>query len=165
MQRSFLQLVGKIIGITILIAVAVLLSPLIIVGWFMHITASFWFASRLRASWPENKFVLLGYTQSAVWAPFIEQTLVPRLGEVVVCIDRSKNAWKRDNPVEARALSFWGGIRSNNPIAVVIRKPWRVRVFRFYTAFQQFKHGKPRQLETLTAELLSCVEEVRRASA
>lgn len=149
MTRSFSRLVGAIIGVPILVAIGILLAPVIAVFWVAHAMMSVWLASRLRAAWPSNKCVLLGYTQSPVWGPFIEQSLVPRLGDTVVSIDRSKETWKREHPVEARALSFWGGLRSYNPIAVVIRNPWRVRVFRFYKAFQQFKHGKPHELVSL----------------
>jgi hypothetical protein len=165
MKRSFPKTVGLIIGVSLLVALGILLSPLIAVAWLGHIAVSMWLAIRLRGSWPANKFVLLGYSQSPVWAPFIEQSLVPQLGEVVVLIDRSKETWKREHPIEARALSFWGGMRSYNPIAVVIRRPWRVRVFRFYKAFQQFKHGKPRELDTLVSDLLASVKEEGRASA
>ena len=158
-SRSFLQVAGKIIGIPILVAIGILLLPLIAIAWLAHTLMGMWLANRLRAAWPPHKFVLLGYTQSEVWAPFIEHSLLPQLGNAVVAIDRSKEAWKRENPREARALMFWGGRRSYNPIAIVIRKRWRVRVFRFYEAFQQFKHGKPRELDRLVADLLADVKE------
>ncbi|HMB73231.1 MAG TPA: hypothetical protein VKQ06_06640, partial [Gammaproteobacteria bacterium] len=49
-------------------------------------------------------------------------------------------------------------IRSYNPIAIVIRKPWRIRIFRFYEAFRQFKHGKPHELEAQVSELLAYIQ-------
>ena len=161
MGHSVPKIVAVVIGIPIALAVGILLAPLIALAWLGHVVASAWLASRLRAAWPANKFVLFGYTQSPVWAPFIEDSLMPQLGDSVVSIDRSEEGWKRNYPIEARALSFWGGIRSYNPIAVVIRSRWRVRVFRFYKAFQQKKHGKPRELEALVAEFLSHVNEIQ----
>ncbi|MFO1435104.1 MAG: hypothetical protein U1F34_01545 [Gammaproteobacteria bacterium] len=90
--------------------------------------------------------------------------MLPQLGDVVVPIDRSKETWKRNNPVEASAVSFWGGIRAHNPLAVVIRDRWRVRVFRFYEAFQQFKHGRPRELEQVVSDFIAYVKEVARVT-
>jgi hypothetical protein len=165
MARSSKQIFGAIVAFVVLTPIVIALSPLLALAGVAYIVRRAWLIGRLRAAWPPNKFVLLAYTQSAVWAPFIEQSLLPQLGDVVVAIDRSKENWKRSNPIEAGAVSFWGGLRAHNPIAIVICDGWRVRVFRFYEAFQQFKHGRPHDLERVVSEFLSHVKEVASASA
>jgi hypothetical protein len=165
MARSSRQIFGAIVAFIVLTPIVIGLSPVLALAGAWYLLRRAWLIARLRAIWPPNKFVLLAYTQSAAWAPFIEQSLLPQLGDAVVAIDRSKEDWKRSNPVEARAVSFWGGLRAHNPIAIVIRNRWRVRVFRFYEAFQQFKHGRPQDLELVVSEFLSHVKEVARASA
>jgi hypothetical protein len=159
------QVFGAIVAFVVLTPIVIALSPLLALAGAGFIVRRACLIGRLRAVWPPNKFVLLAYTQSDVWAPFIEQSLLPQLGDVVVSIDRSKEDWKRSNPVEARAVSFWGGLRAHNPIAIVIRDRWRVRVFRFYEAFQQLKHSRPHDLERVVSEFLSHVKEVARTGA
>jgi len=153
-----------VIAVIVLTPIVIGLSPVLAIFGAASLISQSWLIGRLRAAWPPNKFVLVAYTQSAAWAPFIEQSLLPQLGDAVVAIDRSREDWKRSNPVEAMAVSFWGGLRAHNPIAIVIRNRWRVRVFRFYEAFQQFKHGRPQDLEIAVSEFLSHVKEVARAS-
>jgi hypothetical protein len=165
MARSSKQIFGTVVAFIVLTPIVIGLSPVLALFGAGYLVRRAWLIGRLRAVWPPNKFVLLAYTQSAAWAPFIEQSLLPQLGDAVVAIDRSREDWKRSNPLEARAVSFWGGLRAHNPIAIVIRNRWRVRVFRFYEAFQQFKHGRPQDLEIVVAEFLSHVKEVARASA
>ena len=114
---------------------------------------------RLRIAWPHGKFALLAYTESGVWAPYIEQTLLPQVGGSCVVINRSKEDWKRRFPAERRALAFWGGLSSFNPIAIVL-SPWgTVRVFRLYDGFTEFKHGDRALLEKQMAEFVACIRE------
>lgn len=165
MARSSRQILDPLIAFVILAPIAIVLSPFIALAWAGYVAKRTWLIARLRAAWPSNKFVLLAYTQSELWAPFIKQSLLPQLGDTVVPVDRSEESWKRKNAIEAKAVSFWGGRRAYNPIAIVIRDRWRVRVFRFYEAFQEFKHGRPRELEQLVAEFLAYVKEIARANA
>jgi hypothetical protein len=150
---------GLVLSAPIVIAVAVVLSPVLLPLLAARFLGHLWHATRLRARWPAGKFVLLAYTDSELWAPYIENTLLPQIGDHCVVVNRSREDWKRRYAAERQALSFWGGLRSYNPIAVVVR-PWgRVRVFRFYDAFQQLKHGQPGALDTKAAELVGCVRE------
>jgi hypothetical protein len=46
----------------------------------------------------------------------------------------------------------FGGTRDFNPMAIVFEPLLWPRRFRFYKAFQSFKHGRPEDIETLRRE-------------
>jgi hypothetical protein len=144
--------------VVLMAAVALPVVFLLFVGRFL---GSLWHVSRLRASWPSTKFVLIAYTDSALWAPYIENELLPQIEEHCVVVNRSRENWKREFRAERAALSFWGGWRAYNPIAVVLR-PWgQVRVFRFYDPFKQLKQGQPASLEDMAGQLVRCVRKLQ----
>jgi hypothetical protein len=142
-----------------IVALAVVLLPVIFLMFVGRFFAHLWYVSRLRATWPSGKFVLIAYTESELWAPYIENVLLPQIADHCVVVNRSRENWKRQFRAERGALSFWGGWRSHTPIAVVLR-PWgRIRVFRFYDSFKQMKHGQTTSLEAMSSDLIRCIGE------
>ena len=113
---------------------------------------------KLRRAWPTGQWILLSYTQSAVWAPYLENEVIPRLGDACIAIDRTQPDWKERFPVEARAIDHWGGNRSYNPLAILIPRWGMVKTVRFFEAFRAKKHGKYGPLATEVARLSSLVE-------
>ena len=148
-----------VIAVPVIAALVVVLLPIIFLLFAGRFAGHLWYVSRLRASWPTGKFVLIAYTESELWAPYIEKTLLPQIGEHCVVVNRSREDWKRRFPAERGALSFWGGFRTYNPIAVVLRPRGRARVFRFYDSFRQLKRGQSSSLEAQVAELIRCIRE------
>ena len=60
---------------------------------------------------------------------------------------------------------FFGGTRDFNPLAVVFR-PFRLaKVFRFWSAFKDYKHGKVEVIEKLADDLLEYADVVERKDA
>src|SRR5258706_11486259 len=142
-----------------IVVMAVLVLPIVFLLFVGRFFGHLWYVGRLRASWPSGKFVLLAYTESALWAPYIENELLPQIAEHCVVVNRSRENWTRQFRAERAALSFWGGWRSYNPIAVVLR-PWgRARVFRLYEPFKRLKQGQPASLEKMSGDLVRCVRE------
>lgn len=149
----------KSTGIAFFAVVAVLALPFLAVMWIVHGLTSAWHRTLLGLKWPAGKFVLLAYSESDVWAPYIRERLIPEIGDHCVSINRSREDWKRRYPAEGRALEFWGGLFDYNPIAIVLRPFGRLKVFRLYPAFLDAKHGKPEALESQVASLVQCVKE------
>jgi hypothetical protein len=151
--------IGVIVSPFIIAVAIVILLPIVFLIFLGRLVGHLWYVSRLRAAWPSGKFVLIAYTESQLWAPYIEKELLPQINEHCIVVNRSREDWKREFRAEGRALAFWGGSRSYNPIAVVLR-PWgRVRVFRLYDPFKELKHGQPAPLETIARELVQCIRE------
>jgi len=159
MASRIIKGAGLVVAAPLILAVVVILLPFVFLLFVGRFFGHLWYVGRLRASWPSGKFVLIAYTESELWAPYIENTLLPQIAEHCVVVNRSRENWKRQFRAEHGALSFWGGWRSYNPIAVVLR-PWgRIRVFRFYESFKEMKHGHSASLEVTASELVRCVRE------
>ena len=143
-----------------ILALAVVMLPVAFLIFVTRFVGQLWHVSRLRARWPSGKFVLIAYTESELWAPYIENVLLPQIAEHCVVVNRSRENWKRQFPAERAALSFWGGWRADNPIAVVLR-PWgRVRVFRLHDAFKQRKRRQSPSIDQMGGQLVRCVREI-----
>ena len=164
-MRRPLQILGRIVGFAVLAVVVVVLSPVLLIYVVARIFKQFWLVIRLARTWPTGKFVLVAYTRSAVWADYMEHRLIPQLGSAAVVIDRSRESWRRDHPIEAAAIKFWGGGSNYNPIVIVIRSPWRVRAFGLYDAFQKLKHGDAKELDEAVSKVLSYRNQVLHAGA
>jgi hypothetical protein len=159
------KLVGGVILAPLGIALVVFLLPLLFLLFAGHFLVHLWYVARLRASWPPDRFVLIAYTESELWAPYIERELLPQLQPHCIAINRSRENWKRQFPIERRALGFWGAGGSYNPIVIVLR-PWaRVRIFRLYEHFKELKHGRPSRLQSMAADLIRCVQEAAKVGA
>jgi hypothetical protein len=165
MATRISKVIGFVIAVPILATFLIVLSPLLLALLLGAALKHAWLASRLRILWPREKFVLVAYTDSAVWAPYIENSILPPIASHCVVVNRSREDWKRRFRAEERALAFWGGRESYNPLAIVLRGQFRVKVFRFYEAFQEYKHGRPSALEAKVAEFQQCVEAIARAAA
>lgn len=150
---------SRIAKIAAIVALIVVVPPFILLAFIGSFFEHLWHVTRLRVVWPSGKFVLLAYTESQLWAPYIEKELLPQIAEHCVVVNRSREDWKRQFRAERGALSFWGGMYSYNPIAVVLR-PWgRVRLFRLYEPFRELKHGQASSLELTVRDLVRCVRE------
>jgi hypothetical protein len=49
---------------------------------------------------------------------------------------------------------YFGGRKAFNPMAILFAPFRKAKVYRFYDAFKEFKHGKPKRLELMERELL-----------
>ena len=122
-----------------------------------------WHFSRLRATWPSSQLGFIAYSDSQLWAPYIERELLPHIADRCLVINRSRGNWKQQFRAESRALTFWGGFTHYNPIAVVLRPWWRIRVFRLYGPFREYKFGRAKPLEEMTHAIVRAFQEPSRA--
>lgn len=99
--------------------------------------------------------LLIVYTDSPHWAPYIESRWLPRWHERAVVLNRSK-PWRYEQP-EARLWSALGGSLEHTPLAVVVPTKGRVRVIRFWRAFRDYKHGRPARLLAAEQALTSAL--------
>jgi hypothetical protein len=142
---------GMIAGITLLIVFSPVLLMLLL----------FWFAGAIGlhvmtlVMWsPRGRNVLFVYSDSPVWKGYVEDNILPRLPKSAVILNWSqRNRW----PTLSLAVClfrFYGGSREYNPLALVIRPLRGPRVFRFWRAFRDFKHGRVETLNRLEATFL-----------
>jgi len=116
---------------------------------------------RFERSWGRmGKQAVFVYSNSPHWKDRIEREILPLIEDRVVTLnwsDRNTEGWRR-RPDEVRVFECWGGKSEFNPLAVVFRPGEPVRVIRFWQAYRDFKHGRPRRLREAETELLDALE-------
>jgi len=108
-------------------------------------------ARRFRERFGAGKDLLIVYTESPHWQPYIEQHWLPRWGERAVVLNRTR-PWKEAD-IEAALWRAATGSLEHTPVAIVVPPDGDVRVVRFWRAFRDHKHGKDRRLRAAEAEL------------
>jgi hypothetical protein len=143
-----------------LVVLAPLVAPLLILGAVvfllyvvatvcLHLTIWTWWCLR-------GRDILFVYSDSPIWHDYIEQAILPYLGERAVVLNWSHR--KRWTVSVARlAFHHFGGYQQFNPMAVVFRPFRRSRRFRFWQPFRDFKHGHPEALYRMEREFFDLV--------
>ena len=103
----------------------------------------------------EGKDALLVYSDSPHWGAHIEEGWLPRWGDRLVVLNRSR-AW---NPagLDARLWRAVAGAAEHTPSVIIVSRHGWPGIIRFWRAFRDAKHGKDARLreleEFLDAEL------------
>lgn len=109
-----------------------------------------------RSTWfglwlPAGRRVLFGYPNSPVWKTHIETEILPRLPSTAAVLNWSERSQWSSWSLPVLLFRFCGGYRQYNPLAIVVR-PWRrPKLFCFWRALRDFKHGKDGSLRSVEA--------------
>ena len=115
----------------------------------LHIVIWAWWCFR-------GRDILFVYSDSPIWHDYIEQQILPRLGERAVVLNLSHlTRWRLS--LARVAFYYFGGWRAFNPLAVVFRPFRRTRKFRFLQPFRDFKHGHPEALYQMESEFFGLI--------
>jgi hypothetical protein len=115
----------------------------------LHILIWTWWGLR-------GRDVLFVYSDSPVWRDYIEQHILPFLGDRAVVLNWSqRRQWRLT--LARLAFHHFGGSREFNPLAVVFRPLRLTKTFRFWKPFREYKHGRPLALRTLEDEFYSVI--------
>lgn len=139
-------------AVTIVILAALLLLAAIAVTWRLRIHRA---VRRFTRRHGPAKDLLVVYTASPHWQPWIEERWLPRWGERLVLFNRT-HPWSAEQPEAA----LWQLLRAggdHTPMAVVVR-PWRPLVFRLYRAFLAQKEGRPAALQEMESRISAALE-------
>ena len=143
------------------IALGVTLAPLLLVVVLVAVLAYAIFTVSLHvAIWTwwclRGRDVLFVYSDSPIWRGYIDDRIIPLLGERAVVLNWSQR--KQWRPSLARlAFGHFGGSREFNPLAVVFRPFRRTRTFRFWQPFRDFTHGHPEALHAMERDLFGLI--------
>lgn len=133
---------------------------------------------RVRSEWyPRNKYILFVYSDSPNWKEYIETNMLAKILEPAIIMnwsERSKWAWN-SKLLEVKVFKYWANVslfinkgekqlqgNEFNPIAIVFAPGCKVKVFRFWKAFKDYKHGKTLLLKKVESELYEVVESIKR---
>ena len=142
------------------------LIPLVLLVAMLYLVAGLLYGVALQfaiwACWRSRGVnVLLVYSDSPNWHDYVEAQLLPRLPRSTVVLNWSK---RRDWPwlsLSTMAFRFFGGYREFNPLVIVFRPLRWAKTFRFYRAFKDYKHGKPRSLNEVQQRLFQNLKSER----
>ncbi len=139
-----------------LVVLGVVLAPVILVVLLLasvlfvispistHILIWVWWCLR-------GRDILFVYSNSPIWHDYIEQRILPQLGERAVILNWSeRKRWRLS--LAKMAFYHFGGYRQFNPLGVVFRPFQRSRRFRFWQPFMDFKHGHPEALQKIESD-------------
>jgi len=154
MSRVSQSLARRVWQTAIIILLLPVLLPLIVLAltfWLLHRMTLYLLVWIL---WlPKGKDILFVYSDSPIWKEYMTQQVLPLVEERAVILNWSeKSTWRRWT-LAVSVLRAFGGEREFNPMVILFRPLRRARVFRFWSAFRGWKHGKTEQLEHLRNEL------------
>jgi hypothetical protein len=103
---------------------------------------------------PTGKDVLFVYSDSPIWHDYMTSEVLPLVQERAVVLNWSeRKKWRRWS-LGVAVFRHFGGHRGFNPLVVLFR-PFRLaRVFRFWSAFKDWKQGDRESLESIRQDLL-----------
>lgn len=95
-----------------------------------------------------GKIVLVAYSASPEWAPYIEANILPRIGHLAVVMK-----WpKRKRKAYANRFEYQLS-RGYNPVAIVIPPDGTPSIVEFRDAFMKYNRGKADELRKREGEL------------
>jgi hypothetical protein len=151
--------IDKLFGVLFLIALSPVLIPLLlcILGAYFVMTGllyvavwSFWNIRGIR--------LLYVYSNSPHWKEYIETTILPRLPKPRIVLNWSERRfWKRFT-LASMTFRHFGGYREFNPLAIIFHPFRRAKVFRFFEAFKDKKHGKVETLLKMETDFFNALK-------
>ena len=100
--------------------------------------------------------LLIVYSASPVWGHYIEDRWLARWSERAVVLNRSSPEWHHEP--EAELWRRMAGRTEHTPVAIVVPRKGHPEVVRFYSAFRDYKHGRPTSLLQREHELEAALD-------
>jgi hypothetical protein len=146
---------GLMILLLILIYIIAIpfMIPKLIHGFFLR-------SSFRKIAIKQGKFILFVYSDSPNWKPYIETNILPKVQEHATILNWSERSIWDNKSWAVRTFKHWGGQVDFNPVAIVFCNLLKVKVFRFYQPFLEYKHGKVNSLQTVETQLFELVHEI-----
>ena len=104
--------------------------------------------------------ILFVYSNSPIWHDYVEQHILPHLGERAVILNwLERKRWRFS--LAKMAFYHFGAYRQFNPLGVVFRPFRRSKVFRFWQPFRDYKHGHPEALHKMESDFFGLCRDNR----
>ena len=144
----------RALNAAVAILLLILFSPLIVTllvldrlyAGILHLSVVLFWLRR-------GKEVLFVYSNSPHSQGYMEANILPGLQDRAVVLNWSERSNWRELSLAPACFHHFGGARDFNPMAIVFRRFRRAKVFRFFQAFRDFKHGNARRLDRTGQEL------------
>jgi hypothetical protein len=154
MSRQPITLRDRLARVFFLIILLPLWLPLLAIGlllFFLHRVVLYLLVWLL---WlPRGKDTLFVYSESPIWKEYMTQRVLPLVEDRAIVLNWSERSrWRKWRLTQQVFYSF-GGYREFNPMVIMFRPLRRAQLFRFWSAFKDWKHGRSEAVERLQNEL------------
>jgi hypothetical protein len=152
-KQTFLRRLGQVIFIVVLLP---LVLPLALFAVANHLLYRALLYLLVWALWlPRGKDILFVYSDSPIWHEYMATQVLPLVQERSVVLNWSeRKKWSRWSLGVAVFHNF-GGAGDFNPLVVLFQPLRQARVFRFWSAFKDWKRGYKEPVERLRQELFA----------
>lgn len=136
------------------------LLPFVVVAGVLWLFAAALLQLLVWVTWcPRGRYALVVYSNSPIWREYFEGNVLPAVGSRGIVLNWSeRKQWRYSLAVAL--FWFFGGHRDFNPLAIVFQPLARPRKFRFYRAFQAFKHGRLEDVERMRGQLFELLDDL-----
>lgn len=141
----------------ILIALPIIL-PLVVIALLLSLLHRMAVHALIWLVWlPRGKDILLVYSDSPIWHEYMTAQILPLVQSRAVVLNWSeRKEWPKWS-LAAHAFRTFGGDREFNPLVVLFRPLRPALVLRFWSAFRDWKHGRPESVEAIKRQLLTAL--------
>ncbi len=132
--------------------------PLVLVAIVLHILYRITLYLLVWVIWlPRGKDILFVYSDSPIWHDYMATEILPLVQDRAVVLNWSeRKKWRRWRLGVAVFHHFAGG-REFNPLVMLFRPVRLARVFRFWSAFKDWKRGYREPVDRLRQDLLNAL--------
>jgi hypothetical protein len=152
-KQPFLRRLGQGILIVVLLP---LILPLALFAIASHLLYRALLYLLVWAFWlPRGKDILFVYSDSPIWHDYMATQVLPLVQERSVVLNWSeRKRWSRWS-LSVAVFHHFGGAGEFNPLVMVFQPLRLARVFRFWSAFKDWKRGYKEPVERLRQELFA----------
>ena len=132
--------------------------PLALLAIVLHILYKITLYLLVWVIWlPRGKDILFVYSDSPIWRDYMATEILPLVQDRAVVLNWSeRKKWRRWRLGVAVFHHFAGG-REFNPLVMLFRPVRLARVFRFWSAFKDWKRGYREPVDRLRQDLLNAL--------
>jgi hypothetical protein len=154
MSRQPMPVRDRIAKIALILVFLPLILPLIVVALALFALHRLVLYLLVWVLWlPKGKDTLFVYSDSRIWHDYMTQQVLPLVQDRAVVLNWSeRSTWRKWRLTQQVFYSF-GGQHEFNPMVIMFRPLRRAKLFRFWSAFKDWKHGYPEPVERLRNEL------------
>ena len=135
-----------------------LVLPLGLIAIVLHLLYRITLYLLVWALWlPRGKDILFVYSDSPIWREYMASEILPLVKERAVVLNWSERKTWRRWLLGVAVFRHFGGAREFNPLVVLFRPVRLARVFRFWSAFKDWKRGYRESVGRLRQDLLSAL--------
>jgi hypothetical protein len=154
MSRQPGTLRQRIAGAILVIVLLPLWLPLLVIGLVLFALNRVVLYLLVWMLWlPRGKDTLFVYSDSPIWQEYMTQQVLPLVENRAVVLNWSqRSTWKKWRLGQQVFYSF-SGRHDFNPMVIMFRPLRRAKLFRFWSAFKDWKHGHTEGVERLRNDL------------